>query len=125
MASDFAVFSLPIAHEGHLTAKLSLALRAARGKIRCPSEAYVRAVNLCGGEPVAWSARLPSNPPPHTYCIRVRIIHPFCRLTATLRSPQYETIRLTYVIRYPVSGLFSRFPGAGHSKNDFCYLLIL
>ena len=61
---DFAVFSLPIAYKGHLTAKLSPALRAARVEIRCPSEAYVRAVNLCGGEPVAWSARLPSNPPP-------------------------------------------------------------
>ena len=50
---------------------------------------------------------------------------PVERGAATLRSPQYGTIRLTYVIRSPVSGLSSRFPGPGHSKNVFCYLLIL
>ena len=60
LASDFAVFSLPIVHEGHLTAKLSLALRAARVEIRCPSEACVRAVNCAEG---FRSPRNPSNPP--------------------------------------------------------------
>ena len=46
---DFAVFSLPIAHEGHLTAKLSLALRAARVEAQCPSESAVRAGNGAEG----------------------------------------------------------------------------
>ena len=54
------MFSLPIAYEGHLTAKLSPALRAARGKIRCPSKAYVRAGNCVEG---FRSPRNPSNPP--------------------------------------------------------------
>ena len=43
-----------------LTANLSLALRAARVKIRCPSEAYVRAGNFVEG---FRSTRSPSNPP--------------------------------------------------------------
>ena len=42
-APDFVV-SLSIASNSGLTANLSLALRAARVNIRCPSEAYVRAV---------------------------------------------------------------------------------
>ena len=45
------LFSLSDAFDSDLTAKLSLALRAARVKIRCPSEAAVRAGNLCGGVP--------------------------------------------------------------------------
>ena len=54
-APDFVV-SLSIAPDSDLTAKLSLALRAARVNARCPSEAAVRALNLCGGVN-------PSNPP--------------------------------------------------------------
>ena len=46
------LFSLSVALDSDLTAKLSLALRAARVKIRCPSEAAVRAGNLCGGVPL-------------------------------------------------------------------------
>ena len=75
---DFVV-SLSGAFDSRITENLSPALRAARVEIRCPSKACARAGNLCGGEPDAWCARLPSNPPPHTYCIRVRIIHPFPR----------------------------------------------
>ena len=60
MPSDFAVFPLSFAPKSHLTAKLSLALRAARGEIRCPSEAYVRAGNCVEG---FRSPRNPSNPP--------------------------------------------------------------
>ena len=47
-APDFAV-SLSIASDSDLTANLSLALRAARVKIRCPSEPHVRAVNGAEG----------------------------------------------------------------------------
>ena len=54
-APDFVV-SLSIALDSDLTANLSPALRAARVKARCPSEAAVRALNLCGGVN-------PSNPP--------------------------------------------------------------
>ena len=49
LTPDFAVFSLSIASESRLTAKLSLALRAARVKAHCPSEAAVRAVNGAEG----------------------------------------------------------------------------
>ena len=59
------VVSLSIAPGSDLTANLIIALRAARGNARCPSEANVRAVNFCGGEPRRFSRRgLPSNPPP-------------------------------------------------------------
>ena len=54
-APDFVV-SLSIVSDSGITANLILALRAARVKARCPSEATVRALNLCGGEN-------PSNPP--------------------------------------------------------------
>ena len=54
-APDF-VLSLSVASDSDLTANLSLALRAARVVARCPSEAAVRALNLCGGVN-------PSNPP--------------------------------------------------------------
>ena len=47
-APDFAV-SLSIASDSDLTANLSLALRAARGEARCPSEAAVRAGNGAEG----------------------------------------------------------------------------
>ena len=47
-APDFVV-SLSIAFESHLTAKLSLALRAARVEAQCPSESAVRAVNGAEG----------------------------------------------------------------------------
>ena len=50
------LFSLSDAPDSDLTAKLSPALRAARVKKLCPSEAAVRALNLCGGVN-------PSNPP--------------------------------------------------------------
>ena len=50
------LFSLSIALDSDLTANLSPALRAARVEARCPSEACVRALNLCGGVN-------PSNPP--------------------------------------------------------------
>ena len=54
-APDFVV-SLSIALDSDLTANLSPALRAARVEAVCPSEAHVRALNLCGGAS-------PSNPP--------------------------------------------------------------
>ena len=54
-APDFVV-SLSIVSDSGITANLILALRAARVKARCPSEACVRAGNLCGGVN-------PSNPP--------------------------------------------------------------
>ena len=54
-APNFVV-SLSIALDSRITANLSLALRAARVKAQCPSEAAVRALNLCGGVN-------PSNPP--------------------------------------------------------------
>ena len=47
-APDF-ILSLSIASKCDLTANLSLALRAARVDALCPSEAAVRALNLCGG----------------------------------------------------------------------------
>ena len=50
------LISLSAAYDSDLTANLILALRAARVKARCPSEAAVRALNLCGGVN-------PSNPP--------------------------------------------------------------
>ena len=50
------LISLFIASDSGLTANLSPALRAARVKAQCPSEAAVRALNLCGGVN-------PSNPP--------------------------------------------------------------
>ena len=50
-ASDF-VFSLSNASDSDLTANLSLALRAARGNIRCPSKAAVRAGYSVGGVPL-------------------------------------------------------------------------
>ena len=50
------VVSLSIASDSGLTANLSPALRAARVEAQCPSEAAVRALNLCGGG-------TPSNPP--------------------------------------------------------------
>ena len=54
-APDF-VSSLSIAFDSRITANLIIALRAARVKAQCPSEAAVRALNLCGGVN-------PSNPP--------------------------------------------------------------
>ena len=45
-APDFVV-SLSIALESDITANLNPALRAARVNARCPSEAAVRALNLC------------------------------------------------------------------------------
>ena len=48
---DFIV-SLSDAFDSEITAKLSLALRAARVEIRCPSEACVRAGNSEGGVPL-------------------------------------------------------------------------
>ena len=54
-APDFAL-SLSITFDSGLTANLSPALRAARVKACRPSEACVRALNLCGGVN-------PSNPP--------------------------------------------------------------
>ena len=50
------VVSLSIASDIGITANLSPALRAARVEAQCPSEAAVRALNLCGGVN-------PSNPP--------------------------------------------------------------
>ena len=50
------LISLSIASDSDLTANLSPALRAARVEAQCPSEAAVRALNLCGGVN-------PSNPP--------------------------------------------------------------
>ena len=50
------ILSLSITPKSDLTANLILALRAARMIARCPSEAAVRALNLCGGVN-------PSNPP--------------------------------------------------------------
>ena len=50
------MISLTIASDSDLTANLSPALRAARVNVSCPSEAAVRALNLCGGVN-------PSNPP--------------------------------------------------------------
>ena len=50
------LISLSIAFDSDLTANLSPALRAARGEALRPSEAAVRALNLCGGVN-------PSNPP--------------------------------------------------------------
>ena len=50
------MFPLSNASDSDLTANLSPALRAARVKAVCPSEAAVRALNLCGGVN-------PSNPP--------------------------------------------------------------
>ena len=50
------LFSLSFTLDSDLTANLSLALRAARVEAVCPSEAAVRALNLCGGVN-------PSNPP--------------------------------------------------------------
>ena len=47
---------LSIASDSDLTANLSPALRAARVEAQCPSEAAVRALDLCGGVN-------PSNPP--------------------------------------------------------------
>ena len=47
---------LSIASDSDLTANLIDALRAARVNAVCPSEAAVRALNLCGGG-------TPSNPP--------------------------------------------------------------
>ena len=43
------LISLSIAFDSDLTANLSLALRAARVNIRCPSEACVRAFNGAEG----------------------------------------------------------------------------
>ena len=50
------VLPLSITCDSDLTANLIGALRAARVNARCPSEAAVRALNLCGGVN-------PSNPP--------------------------------------------------------------
>ena len=50
------MISLSIAYDSRITANLIGALRAARVNARCPSEAAVRALNLCGGVN-------PSNPP--------------------------------------------------------------
>ena len=50
------LISLSIASDSALTANLSPALRAARVDAVCPSEAAVRALNLCEGVN-------PSNPP--------------------------------------------------------------
>ena len=47
---------MSIAFDSRITANLSPALRAARVNAQCPSEAAVRAFNLCGGVN-------PSNPP--------------------------------------------------------------
>ena len=58
-APDFIV-SLSIAFDSRITAKLSLALRAARVVAVCPSEAAVRAGNCVEG---FRSPRNPSNPP--------------------------------------------------------------
>ena len=46
------MFSLSIALDSEITAKLSLALRAARVKAQCPSKAAVRAVNTEVGVPL-------------------------------------------------------------------------
>ena len=45
---DFVV-PLSITSDNELTANLSPALHAARVEVFCPSEAAVRALNLCGG----------------------------------------------------------------------------
>ena len=50
------LISLPVTSDSEITANLSPALRAARVEAVRPSEAAVRALNLCGGVN-------PSNPP--------------------------------------------------------------
>ena len=66
-APDF-VLSLSIALDSDLTANLIDALRAARVKVRCPSEACVRAGNCVEG---FRSPRTPSNPPHKVSGIRI------------------------------------------------------
>ena len=78
-APNFVV-SLSIALDSRITANLSLALRAARVNIRCPSEAAVRALNLCGGVN-------PSNPP-HAAQRRAAMGFAPPESAATLRSPR-------------------------------------
>ena len=90
------LFSLSFTLDSDLTANLSLALRAARVEAVCPSEAAVRALNLCGGVN-------PSNPPlPAMGSAPPALVKASTRPrpggAATLRSPQYSKCRSNYVI---------------------------
>ena len=76
------VLPLSITCDSDLTANLIGALRAARENACCPSEAAVRALNLCGGVN-------PSNPP------RPAMGFAPPDTAATLRSPRYGVSRPT------------------------------
>ena len=78
-APDSAMISLSYALDSDLTANLSPALRAARVEAVCPSEAAVRALNLCGGVN-------PSNPPHAGDGLRP------AGCAATLRSPRFASL---------------------------------
>ena len=86
-------FPLSIVLDRGITAKLSPALRAARVEAICPSEAYVRALNLCGGVN-------PSNPParrraPPRRAARQRFARRIwkCRVRRLQSRPNFKRIK--------------------------------